>query len=118
MGGTLTALRATIGVGTAVTDEIDLRSWRVLAIQMPADWDTAAITFSSRPSTDDVVQSVVDSGGSEASISVAADQYLIPVDADRIALEGLALTTIRSGTAGVPVNQTADRELVLVVERR
>lgn len=118
MGGKLQIETAKIASGVALSQEIDLRECRIVAIQMPADWDTAAITFSSRPDPDGISQSVTDSGGTEVSVTAAADQYLVMVDADRVAVEGLAFTKVRSGTLSSPVNQTADRDVVLVVEPR
>lgn len=118
MGGKLSVQSATIASGAALAQEIDLRGWRIVAIQMPADWTAAALTFKSRPDSKGVSQSVYDSGGTEVSVTAADDQYVVMLDADRVALEGLALTTVRSGTAGTPVNQGADRLVTLVVEPR
>lgn len=118
MGGKLKKQEVSIASGASLATEIDLRLHRLVAIQMPADWTTANLTFSAREDTDGTVQSVVDSGGTEVSITAAADVYIVMLDADRIAVDGLAYTTIRSGTAATPVNQTADRTLWLILEPR
>lgn len=104
---------ATIPISTAVTGQIALNGSRVLAIQMSAGWDAAALTF--QGSLDGVTfMNLHDSGGTEISYTTAAGRIIV---LSPLALVGLAALIIRSGTSGTPVNQTAARTLRLLTRR-
>ena len=78
---------------------------------MPAGWDAATLTF--QASTDGVNWLEIYGTGTQAiAVSVAAGQVIA---IDPTAWRGLNYIKVRSGTSSVPVNQTADRILGLVV---
>src|SRR5690349_1527720 len=49
MPGPVTKLQLTIPNGAALSNEADLTGWQLMAVQMPAAWDAAALTFQARP---------------------------------------------------------------------
>lgn len=110
----------TIPNGTAITGEIDLRTWRLLGIKFPAAWTAADITFqvSEKPTAEGGVYAEVfntdDSGTGAALVwDAAASIYSLP-DWAAAALQHCMLK-VRSGTSGAPVNQGADRILTLIL---
>ena len=83
---------------------------RIVGISMDqVGWDAAAITLVQQM-PDGTWQKVVDEAGAEVSLAAVAggNVYMAIKDTQR-ALVGLGTVRLRSGTAGVPVNQTADR---------
>lgn len=117
MPGKLTTVEVVIANGASLSAQVDLTRLQLRAIQMPAAWDAANLTFQSMPRAGDTLQNVYDKAGTEHTITAAASRYIVPTGADAQALEALGFTKIRSGTSGASVNQTAARTLVLVVER-
>lgn len=116
-----------IANGAALSNICDLRNHRIVAIEMPAAWTAASITFQSIIRDDAGGQStaltetfldVYDSAGAEVAITAAASHYIVLTDIQRQELAGLGRTKIRSGTTGTPVNQGAARTVRLVVEPR
>lgn len=114
-------IRVTITTGTALSAPVNLGGRRIVGIKMPAGWDAAGITFAALTRRDDSTNppsdtygKVQDAGGTEVAItSPALDTYV--AIADTVALQGLGWVKVRSGTAAIPVNQTATRTLFLVV---
>ncbi len=83
---------------------------KLVAIQMPAAWDAAVLTF--QGSMDGVTYAnMYDSLGNEVNIPAAASEYI------RIADMKALWIKVRSGTSGAPVNQSADRLLLLLVHK-
>jgi len=114
-----TVFPVTIASGAALSDEIPVGARRIVGIQMPAGWTAASITFAGFVRTDgavpptDTFGKVQDAAGTEVALtSPAADTYV--AIADTVALQALGRVKIRSGTAGTPVNQGADRVLYVV----
>lgn len=112
----------TILSGASLSEEVDVRHFQIVAIQMPTSWTTAALTFQARPGAADVtpkanetLQNVYDDAGTEVSVAAADDRYIALTGAKLDALTSVGALKIRSGTAGSPVNQDADRTLVLVL---
>jgi hypothetical protein len=116
---------AKIASGTALSAEIDLRSHRIVGIQMPATWTAAALTFQAAAYSDGVKNltetfvELVDDNNAAVTVATPAQATFI---AFRTALRDVCASAtrlkIRSGTSGVPVNQAADRVLVVVCEPR
>lgn len=102
---------ATIASGESLSSAVDCGELRPFAIQMPAAWDAAGLTF--QKSADGITYSdVYAPAGTEYSLSAAASEWinLNPQDfADARYLK------VRSGTSGTPVNQLADRALSVVI---
>lgn len=123
MPGPITYKEVVIANGAALSDEADVGAYRILAIQMPASWTTANLTFKGRPGSaadvlshpNDVLQDVYDDAGNEVTVLAAAGRY-ISLTANKLdALLGVGALKVRSGTTGTPVNQGAARTLTLVL---
>ena len=111
-----------IANGASLSAEVDLRHHSLVAIQMPADWTAADLTFQGRPGADDTtprinetLQNVYDDAGNEVTVQADADRYIALTAAVLDALTGLGRVKVRSGTSGTPVNQGATRVLTLVL---
>ena len=123
MPGPITYKEVVIANGEALSGEADIGAYRLLAIQMPAVWTAANLTFKGRPGSaddvlahpNDVLQDVYDDAGNEVTALAAQARY-IALTANKLdALLGCGAVKIRSGTTGVPVNQGAARTLTLVL---
>lgn len=100
---------ATILSGTALSGAIDLRAASLAKIQMPASWTAANLTF--QVSYDGTTfANLYDEAGNEITVTAAASR-VIAVDVGTFI--GARYLKVRSGTAGTPVNQGADRALQL-----
>lgn len=111
-GGVLTA---TIALGASESGVIDLEGYQLTALHMSAAWDTAVISFLSAPTIDGTYQPVY-ADGIEVTEPVAAGRCC-PISANAVGLASLRFIKLRSGTAGVPVVQTAERVITLALKR-
>jgi hypothetical protein len=101
---------ATISNGQALSNAIDLEGAALAGIQMSAAWTAADITIDASP--DGVVYYPVwNNTGNIYSAQVDA-QRSIGLNIDLLA--GAVFVKIRSGYPASPVNQSADRDLLLV----
>lgn len=104
--------------GQSLSSVVDLGiDTRLCKINMPATWDAADLTF--RVSEDgftyrDLYKSDAISGDAEYVVGAAAARSIILPTDDWI---GTRFIQVRSGTAGVAVNQTADRNIELIAGR-
>lgn len=105
----------TISSGTSLSGEVDLGPYELVAIHMPAGWDAADLTFQAADSPGGTFHDLYDDDGNEVTVTAAASRA-IAVKSDEKALAPLHAIKIRSGTSGVPVNQTADRTLTLILK--
>lgn len=95
---------------TGLSGEIWLNGFLLSAIQMPSTWVTANLTL--QGSLDGVnFANVYDKSGNEVVLTAAASR-LIQLNSSEF-VHGYVKLKIRSGTAASPVNQTADRSLLL-----
>lgn len=100
----------TITAGNSLSAPIDLGAGTPVAIEMPASWDAANLTF--KESADGAAfKDYYDTDGTEVTVT-AASSRAIRLDASKFA--GIGFLQIRSGTSASPVNQTADRTLNLI----
>lgn len=110
----------TIASGASLSDAADLGDNYLVGILMPSAWTAAELTFqgSLDNSTftnlywDDVDNTTT---GYEVVTTTAAASRLITLDWRKFA--AFRYVKVRSGTAGTPVNQAADRVLTLVVRK-
>lgn len=105
-------LTATIANGASLSGAVDLKGYGLLAIQMPAAWTAADLTFQASADGGTAFADVYDDNGAEVQKPAAANRYILvnqplPYGVDRI--------KIRSGTSGTPVNQGAARTLTLLL---
>lgn len=107
---TFTTLTGTIANGTSLSGAVAL-SGSIWSVLMPAAWTAADITF--QGSIDGSNFFDLYDGGTEYQLSAGAGRMVQITKAQLF----FALThiKIRSGTAGTPVNQGADRALSVLV---
>lgn len=101
---------ATILSGASLSDGVNLAGHILCGVYMPAGWTAAGISF--QASIDGVTFVDMYAAGAELTSAAGASQY---VALDSSVFLGVRAIKVRSGTAGVPVNQGADRALVLAV---
>jgi hypothetical protein len=110
----------TILSGASQSQAINTGGRRIIGVKMPAGWDAAGITFLALTRRDtasppnDTYSKVQDAAGAEVALATPALDTYVAV-ADTSALVGLGWVKVRSGTSGVPVNQTANRTFYLVL---
>lgn len=102
---------AVIENGGSLSGIVDLGGRKLVAIVMPAAWDAAGLTFQASPDGTNFFN--VYDGATERALTVAASYYSALAIGDWI---GVRWFKIRSGAAGTPVNQTAERTLTLVIQ--
>ena len=96
--------------GVASANEVDLRAFQLVALQLPDDWDAATIGFKSRPGLNggdalaalDVAQVVTDSDGTACTVSAAASKYVVFTTTEKEMVSGLAVTTLTVSAAQSP----------------
>lgn len=99
---------------STVAGAVDLFGLELKAIEMPASWVTADITFQASQDCS-TYSDLYGSDGYEYAIETAASRYVIVPEED---FSGLRCLKIRSGTTGTPVTQTTSIDLTLIVRPR
>lgn len=114
MGAIASTLTATIANGAALSGSIFLGEKSLVAIQMPAAWTAADITFQV---SDDgsTYEELLDDSGTAISITAPAAGNRLNLAAGDYA--SVLFLKVRSGTSGVPVNQAAARTLTLITRK-
>jgi hypothetical protein len=108
----------TATIGTAAngqSDEVDLSGFELCAIQMPATWTTANLTFLASNATGGTFNDLYDDAGNEVSVTAAASR-VISLDSVALKLGALRFIKVRSGTTGTPVQQGGSRALTLILK--
>lgn len=105
-------LSVTLAEASALTGAINLGGLRLFAIIMPADWTSANLTFQMSPDAGNTWVNVMDQNGSEI-VAVAGTSRCIVLDPTQFA--AFQHLRLRSGTASASVNQTASREVTLLL---
>lgn len=104
---------------SSVTGEIDLESFTLMAIEMPATWTGTTLTFQSKgekvEGNPDGWKDVYDDEGSEVTVTVAQNR-IIGINAAALKLGALRYIRIRSGTAASPTQQNALKTLRLILK--
>lgn len=108
-------ISVTIANGTALSAQVNLGDKALHGIMMPAGWDAADLTFRASPDGGATFGEMVDVSATAIDYKAAAGIY-IPIDPTL--WEAVNCIKVRSGTSAVPVNQTADRVLTLIVRSR
>lgn len=96
---------------TGLSAAVNLKGRTPVAIQMPADWVDADLTFQASLDGGTTYYNLYDEDGTEVTVKADDDRV--------IALSTLAnfwhggWIKIRSGTSGTPVDQTSSRTLIL-----
>lgn len=102
-----------IANGASLSGAYALNGEHLVAIQMPAGWDTAALTFQASYDGSTFVNAY-DNNGSEITVQAAASRW---IEIPALLLSGAKSLKVRSGTSGVAVNQTAARTLIMIARR-
>ena len=102
---------AVIASGGSLSPAVNLQGLHLCGIRMPAGWDAADITFQVSYDDGATFRDLYDVSG-EVSIPVAANRHVVLELARFVGIGGWI--KVRSGTAGAPVNQTANRSVELV----
>jgi hypothetical protein len=102
---------ATIANGASLSGAISLRGGRLSAIQMPAAWTAANLTF--QTSFDGATfADAYDDVGNELTVSATISRVL---QLDPSKWVGVQYIKVRSGTSASPVAQGAARTLQLIL---
>ena len=109
----ISSVSVTIGNGTSLSPAIDLDRCSLVGLQLPSGWTAAAITFQASGDDGATYADLYDESAEVNLSSPAASRYLILSPAK---FAGIRFLKIRSGTSGSPVNQGADRS-ILVMKR-
>jgi hypothetical protein len=99
--------------GESLSEAIALYGLRIVGIMMPALWTAAGITFQGSPDGQ-TFYNVYDSDGNEVEFSAAQARFITVFSAYTA---GFPFCKVRSGNAGTPVAQGADRTLKLIVAK-
>lgn len=102
---------AVIANGAAVSDAQDLKGSRYISLQMPAAWTAANLTFQGS-NDNSTFNDIYDSAGNELTATAAASRCITDIPE----LTPFRYIKIRSGTNGTPVNQGAERSIVIILK--
>jgi len=107
-----------IANGASLSPGVDLATNHLTAIQIPAAWTAAALTF--QGSWDGNTYGNVYDGVTGAELTIASAIVLANamIVLDPVKFRGLRFIKVRSGTQAAPVNQAAQRDLKLTVVGR
>lgn len=112
-----TTAQVTIANGASLSAPVNLGANILCAIQVPASWTAAALTFQASDDSGATWQSIYDSTGTEVTIPQSAAPPGQRVSINSSAFVGVDYLKVRSGTTASPVNQTALRTLTLVTRK-
>lgn len=109
--------QATIAIasGTALSPAFFIGAKLPVALTMPAAWDAADITFQVSDDGGATWTELLDDSGTAITISAPAAGKRLNISPGDFA--SAAFYKLRSGTAAIPVNQTADRTLSLTTRQ-
>lgn len=106
---------ATIANGAALSGAVFLGEGVLCALQMPAAWDAAGITFQVSDDNGTTWKELMDDTGAAISITTPAAGNRLSLAAGLFA--SAPLIKVRSGTSGSPVNQSAARTITLIARK-
>lgn len=102
---------ATIANGASLSGAVPIGEKVITGIVMPSAWTAAALTFQVSVDDGTTWSDLYDSTGTEVNFPTAASRF---VAVDPSLWLGVSHVKVRSGTAGVAVNQAASRAISLV----
>ena len=105
-------LTATILDTASLSDAVELDGFSILRIAMPAAWDAADLTFQISDDAGTTFRNVYWDWGAELVVDAAAARTIEM--SPFVQLSHIDQIMVRSGIAGAPVVQTADRAILLV----
>lgn len=109
----------TIAAGESISTAVDKSHHNHLAIFLPADWTTAAITFLGSETFNGTYKQILSStDGSEVAIPAVVASKVIVLDTEFLeALIAIPFLKLRSGTLLAPVNQVAEASINIILRR-
>ena len=107
-----TTISTTITGGQSQSSEIDLESYGVVAIMMPAVFGATSITFLASATSGGTFYPVYDSAGNELAATVTGSHIIT----DLPELAPLRYIKIRSGTEATPLAVSSTTGLTLIVK--
>jgi hypothetical protein len=111
MSNSKTAI-ATIAANASISNAICLGSGALCAIQMPAAWTAADLTFQVSDDRGTTWKELLDASGTAVSVSAPAAGNRLELDSADF--KSAVFLKVRSGTAALAVNQAAERNLTIV----
>lgn len=115
MQATADAIQVTIAADASLSSVVRLHGRRIIAVEMPAAWTAASLTFLSGHDPDALVD-VYDDEDGEITATVEAGRVVAITGANADALASLDYLQLRSGTGETAVAQAAERTLYLLVK--
>lgn len=112
-GPFLSRLTATIANGASLSGSVYLVDQPIVAIQMPATWTTADLTFQGSNDGTNFFD-VYNMSGDEYLVTAAANRYIV---LSPFEFQWARYVKIRSGTTGTPVTQGGARTITLVTRK-
>lgn len=103
-----------IASGQPLSTVLNLGDKTICGFHMPAAWDAAAMTFQISSDGGATFSEYWDSKVGSGSVTVLAGQYIA---LDPNMFRGVNCIKFRSGTSGVPVNQTSNRNITVASKR-
>lgn len=110
-----------IRAGESISDPVTLMGYRVCGLYLPEFNDTPELTFqvSTSAAPDATYVDLFDNSGTaveieSAAVTAAKDGLLMLPPETQTAFTGIMNLRVRTGTAGAPVVQDADRLIVVV----
>lgn len=109
----------TIAAGESISTAVDKSHHSHIAIFLPADWTTAAITFLGCETINGTYKQIVSATDiGEVAIPAVVASKVIVLDTEFLeALIAIPFLKIRSGTLLAPVNQVAEAEIKIILRR-
>lgn len=109
----------TIAAGESISTAVDKSHHSHIAIFLPADWTTAAITFLGCETINGTYKQIVSSTDvSEVNIPAVVANKVIVLDTEFLeALIAIPFLKLRSGTLLAPVNQVAEASIKIILRR-
>lgn len=111
MGDATTRKTATIANGASLSGEIELGNSTALGLSLPT-LTSAALTFQVAESGGGTYRNLYDDAGTEVTIPASTGDRWVALPP--ALFSGARALKIRSGTAAAPVNQGADRAILVI----
>lgn len=110
IGGITSDIEVTIGSGASLSDEVNMSGYFLTGLYVPAGWTPANMTIQAS-NGDDVFYDVY-FGSDEYTLDAVGGRFLI---VEPVKFAGIRRIKLRSGTSASPVNQGAERAIVMMV---
>jgi hypothetical protein len=101
---------------TGLSGEINIGGFEMMALEMPAAWTTANLTFKAARATGGTFYDLYDDAGNEVTVTVGGAARTITFDSTALKFAPIEWLKIRSGTTATPVDQVTARTLYLILK--